>query len=86
MKTFSIYGKNYYGHFDHTRTACRAIVLRGGKLLMSYDTEKSRWMSPGGGMEEGEDPAACCLREAAEETGAVLDISGPVLEIDEYRP
>ncbi|MBR5070589.1 MAG: GNAT family N-acetyltransferase [Oscillospiraceae bacterium] len=84
MKTFSIYGKNYFGHYDSVRIACRAIVLRGGKLLMSYDTEKDRWMSPGGGMEEGEDPAACCLRESAEETGAVLDISGPVLEIDEY--
>ena len=53
VKTCSIYGKNYYGHFDHTRTACRAVVLRGGKLLMSYDAEKDRWMIPGGGIEEG---------------------------------
>ena len=84
MKTRSIFRKNYLGHYDNIRTACRAVVLRGGKLLMSYDAEKDRWMIPGGGIEEGEDPAQCCLREAAEETGTVLSLSECALQIDEY--
>lgn len=84
VKTCSICGKNYLGHYDYIRTACRAVVLRGGKILMSYDAEKDRWMIPGGGIEEGEDPAQCCLREAAEETGTVLSLSECALQIDEY--
>ena len=84
MKTIDIVGVNYAGKWEHTRTACRGIILQDGKLLLSYETQTGQWMLPGGGLEDGEDERACCVREVAEETGAVIRPSECVLEIDEY--
>ena len=60
------------------------IKLREGKLLLSYETLTGQWMLPGGGLESGEEERACCIRELAEETGALVRPSECVLEIDEY--
>ena len=84
MKTISIIGDNYFGHWDKSRTACRGIVLKDGKLLLSYETDTDTWMLPGGGLEAGESESACCVREVGEETGLVVEPSLPQLEIDEY--
>ncbi|MBQ2085364.1 MAG: GNAT family N-acetyltransferase [Oscillospiraceae bacterium] len=84
MRYISIKGKNYSGSYDSTRTACRAVVLRGGKLLMSYDARDDIWMLPGGGIEEDEELSQCCLRETAEETGTVLSNCECAFELDEY--
>ena len=84
MKTIDIVGANFFGKWEHTRTACRGIILRDGKLLLSYETRTGQWMLPGGGLEDGEDERACCVREVAEETGTVIRPSECVLEIDEY--
>ena len=84
MKTISIVGSNYFGKWDHTRTACRGIIIQDGRLLLSYETVTGQWMLPGGGLEDGEDEQACCIREIAEETGVLIRPSGCVLEIDEY--
>ena len=84
MKTIRITGDNYFGHWEHSRTACRGIVIREGMLLLSYETETGQWMIPGGGLEDGEDETACCVREVAEETGVLIRPSPCVLEIDEY--
>lgn len=43
-----------------------------------------QWMIPGGGLENGESEAACCIRELAEETGVSVETSACMLEIDEY--
>ena len=77
-------GDNYIGSWHKTRTACRGIVIRDGKLLLSCETVSGRWMLPGGGMEDGENEKACCIREVAEETGFVIRPTDCVLEIDEY--
>ena len=79
-----IVGDNYYGKWDKTRTACRGIVIRDHRLLLSYETVTGQWMLPGGGLEEGEDERECCIREVAEETGFLISPSECVLEIDEY--
>ncbi len=84
MKTIDIIGDNYFGKWDRTRTACRGIVIRDGRLLLSYDAAGDQWMLPGGGLEDGEDERECCVREVAEETGFVIDPSECMLEIDEY--
>ncbi len=84
MKTIEITGKNYSGHWDKSRTACRGIVLKGPLVLLSYETLTGQYMIPGGGMEDGEDEAECCAREVSEETGLVTKPSACVLEIDEY--
>ena len=84
MKTLSIVGENYFGHWTHTRTACRGVILREGWLLLSYETVGDQWMLPGGGLEDGENEQACCVREVAEETGFLIRPSVCLLEIDEY--
>ena len=84
MKTIVIQGENYFGHWSKSRTACRAVIIQDGKMLLSYETKTDQWMLPGGGMEEGEDEAACCARETEEETGLVVAPGECFLEIDEY--
>ena len=84
MQTIEIVGDNYFGKWTKTRTACRALILQGSKLLLSYETKTDQWMLPGGGLEEDETEEQCVIREVAEETGSVIRSSGCVLEIDEY--
>ena len=84
MKKIDIIGDNYFGKWDKTRTACRGIVVKEGKILLSYETKTDQWMIPGGGLEEGEDEKDCCIREVAEETGFTVEASDCILEIDEY--
>ena len=84
MKTLEIVGTNYCGKWTEQRTACRAVVVLDGRILLSYETVTGQWMIPGGGLEPGEDEQACCARETAEETGCTITSSSCVLEIDEY--
>ena len=84
MKTLEIVGANYFGSWTRQRSACRAVVIRDGHVLLSYETVNDQWMIPGGGLEPGEDEAACCVREVAEETGHIIEPSSCVLELDEY--
>ena len=84
MKTLEIIGENYSGNWDKTRTACRGVVINGGRILLSYETVNDQWMLPGGGLEPGENEQECCMREVSEETGILIRPSECVLEIDEY--
>lgn len=84
MKTIDIVGDNYFGKWDKTRTACRGIIIENSKILLSYETVTDQWMIPGGGLEENENDKECCIREIAEETGILVDVSECMLEIDEY--
>lgn len=84
MKRVEIVGKNYFGQWEKTRTACRGIVIRGNEILLSYETSTGQWMLPGGGLEDGEAESECCIREVAEETGMLIKVADCLLEIDEY--
>ena len=84
VKIIAITGDNYAGKWNHTRTACRGIILRDNFIMMSYETRTDQWMIPGGGLEEGEDERACCIRKVAEETGLLVQPSACALQIDEY--
>lgn len=84
VKTIDIVGDNYFGKWNKTRTACRGIIIENSKILLSYETVTDQWMIPGGGLEENESDKECCIREVAEETGIVVDVSECMLEIDEY--
>ncbi len=58
----------------------RLLLLRGHDPAMP---ERSWWFTPGGGLHEGETPREAAAREAAEETGYVLEpreLIGPVWE------
>ena len=84
MKTINIVGDNYFGEWNKTRAACRSVVIKDGKMLLSYETKTDQWMLPGGGLEADEDEKECVIRETAEETGFVIKPSECLLEIDEY--
>ncbi len=84
MKIIDIIGENYFGSWEKTRTACRGIIIRDGRMLLSYETKTGQWMLPGGGLEEDEEEKSCCIREVAEETGFLVQPSECQLEIDEY--
>ena len=84
MKILEIVGDNYFGNWTKSRTGCRAVIIRDGKILMSYETKTDQWMLPGGGLEEDETEEECVIREIAEECGVVIRPSSCVLELDEY--
>lgn len=50
------------------RTAVRAVVFDGNKLLM-VETNRGDYKFPGGGVEQGETLVQALIREIAEETG-----------------
>ena len=83
-ETSEIVGANYFGHWEQDRIACRGIVVRDSRLLLSHERATDTWMLPGGGLEPGEDEQTCCIREVSEETGFVLRLSPLMLEINEY--
>lgn len=69
------------------RSAARVIVTDGVRVLLFADTDPgipgSRWwVTPGGGLDEGETPRQAAIRELFEETGlrvAASDVEGPVM-------
>jgi ADP-ribose pyrophosphatase YjhB (NUDIX family) len=66
------------------REACRGIVIRDGKILLSYESKNGVYMSPGGGLEKGELLQECCVREIREETGYEAEVISPIVTVDEY--
>ena len=84
MKTIEIIGENYFGSYHNTRTACRAIIIKDGMVLLSYQKFIDVYMFPGGGLEENETEEECARREVEEETGFIVGPLNNVLEIDEY--
>ena len=84
MKSLEIVGETYVGSYDRIRRACRGIIVQDGKILLSHGAAKGLWMIPGGGLEAGESPEACCIREAEEETGLLVRPEKQFLILSEY--
>lgn len=57
-----------------------AVVIENGKLLIAHRFPDPHlpdlWEFPGGKIEPGEEPAACAIREVAEELGIEIEILG----------
>ncbi len=66
------------------RVAAYAVVLSERGLLATEYSDRTavvdRWGMPGGGIDEGEEPAAAVLREVAEETSQVITL-GPLINV-----
>lgn len=68
-----------------SREAVRAIIKKDDKILMVFIKSRSTYIFPGGGIEDGESFEETCLREAKEESGAIVEIIDYFGYIDEYR-
>jgi len=55
----------------NVRNSSRAICVRDGNMLLTFDTLMNEYILPGGGIENSETPAEAALRELAEETGYI---------------
>lgn len=68
------------------RTAARVVVVAAGAVLLLRDTDPGLpgvrwWVTPGGGIDAGEDAVRAAVRELHEETGLVAspsELLGPV--------
>ena len=83
MKQLQLINDDWLGHAEHLRHACRGIVVKDGKVLLSYEEKQDQYLIPGGGVEEGETLEECCIREVLEETGIAVKPVDYYLEIEE---
>ena len=52
----------------------KGVLLEEGRVVL-LENERSEWELPGGRLETGEQPAACLVREFAEELGIRVAVS-----------
>ncbi len=83
MKTIELKNDDYLGYVKNLRHACRAILVKDGNVLLSYESKNNKYLIPGGGVEDGETLEECCQRELLEETGMVVKALQNYLDIDE---
>ncbi len=76
--------KTFFEPLVKRRVACRGLVINDGKVLLSYEKNKDVYMSPGGGLEEGESFEKCCEREVLEECGLIVKAGEQIFTINEY--
>jgi ADP-ribose pyrophosphatase YjhB (NUDIX family) len=66
----------------HTRY--QGAVIQEGKLLLikhsEHETDRSYWVFPGGGREDGESEEECVVRELKEETYLEVEVASLVLD------
>jgi 8-oxo-dGTP diphosphatase len=66
-------------HFFDPKVAVGVVIQDAGRLLLvkrANDPERGRWSVPAGFVDAGEDPARAAEREALEETGLRVQVSG----------
>ncbi len=62
---------------DNVTRVAAAIIYHEGRILScqrGYGPMEGGWEFPGGKVEDGEDPEACCRREVREELGCTLGL------------
>lgn len=84
MKEIDILGANRFETFSKTRAGSRAVIVKDNMILLCHESVTGWWVIPGGGLENGETPEDCCVREAAEETGMTVNPLRQFLTINEY--
>ncbi len=78
------YAKIYSDPPERERVGCRGIIIEDGKVLLSWEERKNVYMSPGGGVENGESLEECVVRELSEEAGFKVKVIKPLFKVNEY--
>lgn len=78
------YDRDYTQPPAKVRPSARAIIIQDGKILLTHETHKNVYMSPGGGVENGETLAECCVRELSEEAGYTVRPLRRFVTFNEY--
>ncbi len=68
-------------HFTDPKVGVGVMVVEDGRILLVHRAmipEKGKWSIPAGFVDSGEDPQETAVREAEEETGLVVVITGLV--------
>lgn len=80
----------YSGDFrdppEKIRVAARGIIVENNKILLTHELNTGVFMTPGGGLEDGETLEECCIRELMEEAGYKVKPANQFLKINEYCP
>ena len=84
MKTVEILGANRFENYTKPREGSRAVIVEDGKILLTHELNSGWWLIPGGGLEEGETPETCVIREVEEETGLLVRPLRQFLTLHEY--
>ena len=83
-ETIKQYSSTFKGELRNSRTSCRGLVVQDGKVLLVHELKNGVYMSPGGGLEQGESLEECCRRELMEEAGLQVEVGEHLFEIYEY--
>ena len=84
LQIITQYAREYVDPPERDRIGCRSIIVRDGKVLLSWEERKNVYMSPGGGVEKGETLEECVVRELQEEAGLKVKPIKHLLRVDEY--
>ena len=84
LKIITQYAREYIDPPERIREGCRAIIVKDNKVLLSWEERKDVYMSPGGGVEEGESLEECVVRELGEEAGFRVKVIKPLFRVNEY--
>ena len=84
LQIITQYAREYTDPPERERVGCRAIIVKDNKVLLSWEERKNVYMSPGGGVEDGETLEECVVRELQEEAGLKVKPMKYLLRVDEY--
>lgn len=84
LEIITQYAKKYMDSPEREREGCRAIIIKENKVLLSWEERKNVYMSPGGGVENGESLEECVVRELQEEAGYKVKPIKPFVKVNEY--
>jgi 8-oxo-dGTP pyrophosphatase MutT (NUDIX family) len=84
FETIRQFARAYTYPPERVRVGCRGLVVKDNKVLVSYEERTGFYMSPGGGLEEGETLEECVARELQEETGFKVKPLKAFLKVKEY--
>ena len=84
FETIKQFARAYTYPPERVRVGCRGLVVKDNKVLLSYEERTGVYMSPGGGLENGEAYEECVIRELAEETGFKVKPVKAFVKVREY--